>query len=404
MKKLLLSCVMSIGLLGLLLPCAASGAADSIKVGFIDSYSGPATTYTLDVLDGFKLAMTEINAKGGVLGRKIEYVTRDDKFKPDVALTMAKELIMREQVDLLMGTTNSSATLAISDFVKKEKIPFIVTDAKSDKITGEQGHRYIFNANENTAMIGKAAALVLAKKPYVKYWITGEDYEFGHACAEAVWNNLKALKPSVQLLGQSWRKLGETDLVPYMTAMLQAKPDFIISAAGGSGIVNFLKSVKATGLAERIPIYQHNATELAALQPLGMDAPEGVMGTSNYQFYYPNTPENKVFVENFRKAFNRYPRSTALYGYVAAQFMARAYQKAGKVDAERFIDAMEGLVVDSPVGKVDMRACDHQVTLPMYVGVTKKAPGYDFLIASDIITVPGKDYVPSCEEIAKLRK
>jgi branched-chain amino acid transport system substrate-binding protein len=379
-------------------------AADPIKVGFVDTYSGPATTYSMDVLDGFKMAMNEINAKGGVLGRKIEFVTRDDKFKPDIALNMAKELILREKVDLLMGTTNSGATLAISDFVRKEKIPFIVTDAKSEKITGEKGHRYVFNVNENTAMIGKATALALSKKPYAKYWIAGEDYEFGHACADAVWNNLKALKPGVQLLGQSWRKVGETDLVPYMTAMLQAKPDCVISASGGSGVVNFLKSVKATGFSQKIPIYQHNATEMAALLPLGLNAPEGIMGTSNYHFYFPNTAENKAFVEEFRKAYNRYPRSTALYGYLAGRFMAKAYQKAGKIDPERFVDAMEGLVIDSPVGKVEMRACDHQAIIPMYFGVTKQVPAYDFLIASDIITIPGKDYLPTCEEVLKSRK
>ena len=105
----------------------------------------------------------------------------------------------------------------MSDFARKEKIPFIVTDAKSDKITGEKGHRYVFNTNENTMMIGKATALALAKKPYVKYWIMGEDYEFGHACADAIWTNLKAIRPDVQLLGQSWRKVGETDLAPYIT-------------------------------------------------------------------------------------------------------------------------------------------------------------------------------------------
>lgn len=400
MKKLtFLSIVMAFFVL-----CTFSYAKDTIKIGFVDSYSGPATTYSQDVLDGFKLSMDEINAKGGVLGKKIEFVTRDDKFKPDIALSMAKELVLREKVDILMGTTNSAAALAISDFARKEKIPFIVTDAKSEKITGELGHRYVFNVNENTAMIGKATALVLAKKSYVKYWIAGEDYEFGHACADGVWNNLKVLKPNVQLLGASWRKLGETDLVPYMTAMLQMKPDCIISASGGSGVVNFLKAVKSTGFSEKAAIYQHNATELAALLPLGAEAPEGIMGTSNYHFYFPDTPENKTFVAKFKKAYNRYPRSTALYGYIAGTFMAKAYQKAGKMDREKFINSIEGLTIDSPVGKVTMRACDHQVMLPMFFGVTKKDPKYDFLIASDIITIPGKDYLPSCEEITKLRK
>jgi branched-chain amino acid transport system substrate-binding protein len=376
--------------------------AEPIKVGIVDTYTGPALTYSQDVLDGFKLAVDEVNAKGGVLGRKIQFVIRDDKFKPDIALTMAKDLVLKEHADILIGTTNSAAALAISDFARKEKVPFIVTDAKSEKITGEKGHRYVFNVNENTAMIGKATALVLAKKPYKRYFIAGEDYEFGHACADAVWKNLKALKPDVQLIGESWRKVGEADVVPYLTAVLQQKPDFVIHASGGSGVVNLLKTIKSMGF--KVPSYQHNSTELAALAPLGMEAPEGIMGTSNYHYYFPSTTENKAFVAKFQKAYKRYPRSTALYGYIAGQFIAKAYEKAKSADREKFVDSLSGLAIDTPVGKIEMRSCDHQATLPMFFGVTKKVAGYDFLIASDIVTIPGKDYLPTCEEVLKTRK
>jgi branched-chain amino acid transport system substrate-binding protein len=378
-------------------------AQAAIKVGIVDTYTGPATTYTEDVLNGFKLAMGQINAKGGILGRKIELLRRDDKFKPDIALDMTKDLVMRENIDILIGSTNSGGALAMSDFCRKEKIPFIVTDAKSDKITGERGHRYVFNTNENTAMIGRAAALALSKKPYVKYWIMGEDYEFGHACADELWTHLKALRPDVQLLGQSWRKAGEVDLAPYITPVMTARPDCIISAAGGGGIVNFLKAVTAMGLEKEIPIYQHYATDLLALRPLALDAPEGIMGSSSYHFYYPDTPQNKAFTNAFMEVYKGYPGSTAFYGYVAGLLISQAYQKAGKVDRERFIDAMEGLIIDSPIGKIQMRACDHQLILPMYYGVTKKTKAYPFLIGSDFVTIAGKDYLPSCEEIMKLR-
>ena len=150
--------------------------------------------------------------KAASSGRRSNYTTRDEKFKPDVGLAMAKELVMREKVDILAGTINSSATLAISDFARKEKIPFICSFAKSEKITGEQGHRYVFSVAENTRMIGKAAAVALSKKPYTKYWIAGEDYEYGHAVGEATWRYIKAMKPEAQLLGQTWWKVGEADL------------------------------------------------------------------------------------------------------------------------------------------------------------------------------------------------
>jgi branched-chain amino acid transport system substrate-binding protein len=379
-------------------------SADTIKVGIVDTYSGPPTTFTMDVLDGFKLAVDKINAKGGILGKKIEYFTRDEKFKPDIGLSMAKELVMKENVDILMGTINSATALAISDFAKKEKIPFFVTYSKSDKIIGEKGHRYVFNMNENTVMAGRAAGFALAKKPYVKYWIAGDDYEYGHSIAENVWANLKRLKPEVQKIDESWWKVGEADFTPYITQILAAKPDFIIVATGGSGMVNFQKAAKATGLSEKIPFYQHTAVELSVLKPQGPDAPQGVYGTANYFYYFPESPANKAFVDEFKKSYNREPRMGALSGYMTALYIAEGYRKAGKIQTEALIDALEGLTLDSPIGPLAIRACDHQLELPMYFAVTKKDPKYESLIAGDIQVIAAKDYMPTCEEIKKMRE
>ncbi len=393
------------GLLALFLifyPGSAPAQAP-IKVGIIDTYTGPPTTFTYDVRDAFKLAVDEINAKGGVLGRKVEFTTRDDKFKVDLALSTAKELVMNEKVDILMGTINSAGALAVSEFCKTEKIPFLVTFSKSEKITGEKGHRYVFSITENTAMIGKAAAVGLAKRPFVKYWIAGDDYEYGHALADGVWGHLKKIKPNVELVGQSWWKVGEPELTPYLTAISSAKPDAVIFATGGASMVNVMKAAKATGFAERIPIYIHTATELSTLAPLGLEAPENVIGTSNYQFYYPDSPKNKAFAKAFRDAYKREPKVGALYGYITAQFIVQSLAKAGKMDREKFIDALEKMKVDTPVGEVEMRAYDHQAMLPMFMGVTKKVPEYPFLIASDIITIPAKEVMPSIEEIKKVR-
>jgi branched-chain amino acid transport system substrate-binding protein len=318
-------------------------------------------------------------------------------------MSMAKELVMRENVDLIVGTINSSVTLAISDYMKEEKVPFIVWISKSEHITGSKGHRYVFTAAENTAMAGKAAGVALSKKPYVKYWIAGDDYEYGHAIAEAVWRNLKALKPNVEKIGETWWKTGEPDLVPYYTSVMAAKPDAFIVCGGGVTMTNSLKACKTTGIHEKIAVFMHTATDHAVLKPLGLEAPEGVMGTMDYHFYYPDTPANKTFVKAFQDAYGAPPGFPAFHGYITAHFIAEAYKKAGAIDKEKFINALEGMVIDSPGGKIEMRACDHQSVLPMYLGVTKKVPQYDFLVSSDIVTLTGKDVMPSCEEIMKAR-
>ena len=381
---------------------ANAHAQQTIKVGILDTYSGPAAVYGNDALNGFKLALNRINQKG-VLGKKIEFATRDDKFKVDIGLSMAKELVMLEKVDLIVGTINSAVSLAVSDYVKKEKVPFIVWISKTEKITGEKGHRYAFCTAENTYMAGKAGGVALSKKPYIKYWIAGDDYEYGHAIADAAWRNLKALKPKVELVGQSWWKVGEPDLIPYLTAMMSAKPDAVIFATGGASMTNALKAIKSTGMSEKYPIWIHTATDHAVLKPLGLDAPEGVMGTMDYHFYYPDIPENRAFAKAFQDAYGNPPGFPAFHAYNTAHFVASAFQRAGSIDREKFINALEGMKIDSPVGKIEMRAYDHQAMLPMFMGVTKKVPEYPFLIATDIVTVPAKDIMPSVEEIKKAR-
>jgi branched-chain amino acid transport system substrate-binding protein len=387
----------------LLLLSGSLNAGETVKIGIVDTYTGPASEYTLEVLNGFKAAVDKINAKGGVLGKKIEFITRDDQFKVNVGLALAKDLISKEKVDVLMGTINSEVSLAISDLAKTEKIPFFVTLAKSSKIVGEKGHKYVFGITENAEMAGRAAAVALAKKPFVRYWIAGDDYEYGHSIADATWNNLKRLNPKVQLLGQSWWKAGG-DFTPYIPQIIAAKPDFLIAATGGATMINFQKAAKATGLSQKIPFYQHAATEHSTLEFLGASAPEGVYGTNAYFFYYPETPENKAFVEEYRRIYSKYPRFGAFYGYMAAQFIAEGFKKTGKIDREKFIRTIEGMTLNSPVGPLTLRACDHQLELPMYFGVTKKSPKYDFLIAGDIQAIPARVYLPSCAEIMQLRK
>jgi branched-chain amino acid transport system substrate-binding protein len=394
---ILAGCVLAMGM-----PAAAE--ARDIKVGIVDTYSGPAAVFGNDALNGFKLAVNEIN-KQGVLGGKIVFTTRDEQFKVDIGLNVAKELVLKENVDVLVGTINSGASMAISEAVaKKEKVPFIVWTAKSENITGKAGHRYVFSTAENTAMAGKSAAVAFAKKPYKKFWIAGDDYEYGHAIADAIWRNLKKIKPEVEAIGKTWWKPGEPDLIPYLTAIQAAKPDCIIFATGGVSMANVLKAIKTTGMENKIPAWIHTATDHSVLKPLGMNAPEGVMGTIQYHYYYPETPANKKFVADFQAAYGNPPGFPAFNAYTTAQLIAAAYRKAGKIDKEKFIDAMEGLKVDTPVGKVEMRACDHQAVYPMFLGTTKISQEFGGAIASNIITLQGDDVMPTCEEIAEARK
>ena len=311
---------------------------------------------------------------------------------------------MNEKVDILVGTINSGVALAVSDAVSKaEKVPFIVWISKSENITGKNGHRYVFSTADNTAQAGKVGGVALAKKPYVKYWIAGDDYAYGHDLATSTWQNLKALKPNVQKVNESWWKLGEPDLVPYLTSIMTAKPDAVIFCTGGQSMANVLKAVKTTGMIGKVGVYIHTATDHAVLKPLGADAPEGVMGTMHYHFYHPDIPENKVFVKAFETAYKEPPGFPAFNSYVTGLLIGEGFKKAGAIDREKFVDALEGMKIPTPIGNLEMRACDHQMVYPMFLGTTKMAPGKGYAISSGIVTLRGEEILPSCEEIKKAR-
>ncbi len=371
-----------------------------VKVGIIDCYTGPATTYSQDSLDGFKMAIEESNKQGGP---KIEFVQRDDQFKVELDQSWAKELVMKEQVDILAGTINSAGSLAVSQYAKENKIPFMDWGGMSEKISGEQGHRYVFQMLPNTAMIGRAGAYQMSQLPYTKYWLAGSDYEYGHAVVNSFWANIEKMKPDAKKLGESWWRVGEPDFTPFINTIRAAKPEVLVVGTGGADVVPFLKALKTTGLTKEMQVWLHMSTDLSTLRPLADGAPEGLLGTNTYLYYYPDTSENKAFVEEFKKAYNREPASFALYGYITGKAIAEAVKKAGSNDKEKIIDALENLAVDSPVGPVTIRQFDHQVMMPMYFGKTVKSADLPYLVAGDITTLPADKIIPPVEEIQKKR-
>ncbi|MCB2193178.1 MAG: ABC transporter substrate-binding protein, partial [Deltaproteobacteria bacterium] len=177
----------------------------------------------------------------------------------------------------------------------------------------------------------------------------------------------------------------------------------VIVATGGRDCVPFLKAAQATGFNKKVPFFMHTAAELATLRPVGKNAPEGVLGTSNYFFYHPDSAANKAFVKEFKDAYGRLPTVGALYGYITAELVTQGYQKTKSLDTEKFIDAVEGATVQTPVGPVQLRKEDHQALLPMYMGVTKKSPDYDFLVADGIVTISPAEAAPDLDEIMKAR-
>ncbi len=385
--------------------------AKSIKVGLIDTYSGGAAAFTKPALVAWNMVVDEFNAKGGLNGRKIELITRDSKFKADEAVAHARELILKERVNFLAGTISSSSGLAVSAFARKKKVLFMDHISRSHRITGEKGHKYVFRGCPSAAIEGIAGGWYAATFPHRAWYIIGDDYEYGHSIADNFWKGLTQFKPYVAKIGEAWPKLKETDYTSYLTALMARKPDAVYAAFGASGLISFMKQAKLFGLFDKVPVFAFAIADSLFPKALKENMPTGVYGATNYLWYYPDTPANKAFVGKYLEYTTRagkpdpYPSGIGAFGgYSSAKFLTGAILKAGSVKADRVIKALEGMTIQTAIGPITMRACDHQAATPAFWGRIENVPGYPFPVIKDVVMTPPQKVMPSCKEIAAARK
>jgi len=373
---------------------SAYGAGEPIKVGFPMILSGGGALFGKPSSQGAEMYVKELNAKGGVLGRPIELIIRDCGNTPEEATRVAREIILKEKVDFMVGGLTASQGIALSEVAKTEKVVYIAPISKSTAMT-EPGklHPYVFRAAANTNTEGRSAAVFMAKNPWTKIATLGPDYEYGQMVTKAFVEWMKKIKPQAQIVHQGWPKLGETDYTPFIAPLLAAKPDAAFLSLWGGHFVTFSKQAKPYGFFEKVKVV---AAGEGGSPETGMalkdDLPLGITTNAYDVFYYPNTPEHKSYVERL-KAYTKqeYAPSWAITGYIAVQFLAEALQKAKSTDKMKVIKDLEGLTINTPIGKQTMRAKDHQATRGQVWGTTAKVPEYPFPILRPVEYIPADD-------------
>jgi branched-chain amino acid transport system substrate-binding protein len=398
-----LAALAAVQLLTLLAATPAAAQAPPIKVGVLYGLGGASAPYTKPAVTGHEMAVEEINAKGGLLGRKVQLLVRDDQSKPDVGVREARDLILKEKVDFLTGIIHSGVALAVSEVAKEHKTLLLVSIAKTAALTEDKGHRYVFRSTSNSLIEGRAAAILMAQQPFKRYAVTGPDYEYGHRIAEDFVAQLKKLKPDVQIVGEAWPKFGERDFTPHINALLQAKPDMVFSSIWGGDHIAFVKQAKPYGFFQKTQYMAISQGDLDVAVPLGAEAPEGMWVSANYAFYFPDTPANREFVAKYKAKTGELPPAGALYGYMNTNFLLEAIRKAKSTDTEKVVDALEGLTTETPTGPVTIRAQDHQSNRGQFWGRLKKTPEYPFLILGDIQYIGGEKTMRTLDELKALR-
>jgi branched-chain amino acid transport system substrate-binding protein len=377
------------------LPFAAS-AEDAIKIGFPIPLSGPTAVYGEPILKGAEMAVAEINAKGGVLGRKLELLSRDSKASADEAVRLSRELIIKDDAEFLLGTLTSAEAPAVSTVAKENKIVFIAPSAKSTLLTDAAHiHPYIFRVASNTDVEGLAGASLMAKFQDVKTVATiAPDYAYGHDSATAFIAALKKVRHDIEVVDQQWPKLGEPDFTPFINAQMSKKPDAVYCSLFAGDFVTFAKQAGSLGYFKAINNRLLDPGEVGtpdAAQALGPDYPYGIIANAYDPVIWTGAepPEHKKFIEDL-KAFTKtqYASGWSANGYELVVSLAAGINKAGTTKSDDVSKALAGLSFDTPVGKRSFSVQSHETFAPEYWGMMVKDPNYPFAIIKDPQALP----------------
>lgn len=379
---------------------AGSASAQPIKIGELNSYKTfPA--FLEPYKKGWEMALEEINAAGGVNGRKLEVVSREDGGTPGEAVRVAEELISRERVTLLMGTFASHVGLAVSNLAARRKVVFIAAEPLTDKIVWENGNRYTFRLRPSTYM--QVAMLVpeAARLKKRRWAIVYPNYEYGQSATDSFKQLLAAAQPGVAFVAEQAPPLGKIDAGAVVQALADAKPDALFSSLFAADLQKFVREGNLRGLFREIPVFNLLGGEPEYLDTLKDETPEGWWVTG-YPWREIDTPEHRVFLDAYRARWQDYPRLGSVVGYAAMHTAANALRKAHSTDSEKLVAALKGLRMGTPFGPIEYRALDHQSTMGAYVGRLARRGGEGVMV--DWRYAEGARFLPPDDAVRALRK
>ena len=376
----------------------AQGSAP-IRIGEINSYT-VIPAFTLPYRNAMQLAVEQINAAGGVLGRSLELITRDDAGRPQDAVRLAGELLNDQKVDLLAGAYLSNVGLALAEYAQQHRRLYIAGEPLTDAMVWEKGNRYTFRLRPSTYMQAAILAEEAAKLPAKRWAVVAPNYEFGQSAVKWFKQLLAARRPDIRFVGEQWPALGKVEAGATVQALEAMKPEGIFNVLFGTDLTNFVRQGNTRGLFEGRAVVSLLTGEPEYLDPLGDEAPEGWIVTG-YPGEAIDTPAHRAYASAYRARFNEKPMCGSLVGYGLIQGIAAGIARAESVNTEKMIEGFRDARFDSPAGPVTWRALDHQGTLGVYLGRT--ALRDDKGVMADWRYIDGRDLLPPDDVVRKLR-
>ncbi len=334
--------------------------------GEANSYS-QWTAFTLPYRLGWSLALNEINASGGVLGRRVEIESRDDGGTPGDALRAVDELVSRDKASLLFGSFLSNVAVAVADYAHRRKIPYFAVEPLTDVLTLSHGNRYTFRLRPSVSM--QVMMLVEeAMNAGVNRWaIVAPNYEYGQSAAEAFKRLLTEKIPDAEIVAELYPALGKIEAGATVAAIERTKPIGLFNVLFGADLIQFVREGNARGFFTGKTVLSLLTGEPEWLLPLKDEAPEGWIVTG-YPWRAITDAKHKAFIDAYRLQTGETPRMGSLLGYMTPFMLRDAIHKAGSLDAEKLVTALEGMEFDTIIGRIVMRSEDHQASMGAWVG------------------------------------
>lgn len=395
-RRLVLSGAGTLAAPGLL---RAQSTSVPIRIGEINSYTAQPA-FTLPYRQGWQLALDQVNADGGVLGRKLEIVSRDDAGRPQDAVRIAGELVQDAKVDLLAGTFLSNIGLAVSDYALQNKVLFVAGEPLTDALIWDKGNRYTFRLRPGTYM--QAAMLVqeAAKLPAKRWAVVAPNYEYGQSAVKWFRQLLSKARPEVEFVGEQFPALGKIDAGATVAALAATRPDAIFNVTFGPDLTNFVRQGNSRGLFEKRAVASMLTGEPEYLGPLGDETPEGWIVTG-YPVDSLVTGEHKTFATAYRGKFAETPKNGSVVGWSLVRGIAAGITHAGGTGPEAMADGFAGVPFETPFGRASFRALDHQSTMGAFVGRLGLKDGQGTMV--DWRYVEGESVLPGDAEVRAMR-
>lgn len=350
---------------------AADAPKESIKIGETMPYTG-GTQYTIPFREGVKLAIDEINAAGGVKGRPLEVVERDDQASPNTAVRLAEDLVSHEKVVMLMGAAFDNVGLAVASYANKNKIPFLKMWSSSCDEVESHENNYYFSSTPCYTPYVKVFAREAAKLPYKRWATLAPNYVYGRVFATNFIKELKRLRPDVTFVAEEYPAPGKINAAAEVRALDKAKPEAIFSCIFGPDLASYLVYAEKVGfLKDKFTISGTNIGSGMAIREYGAAYPKGWLTEGVAEDLKGHPAE--AFVMAFEKANGKRPDLMALYGYQIVQIIAQALRDAKSLRPDAIRDALETVSIDGPLGPVAMK--NKQIFAGWWLGYTDNQNG-----------------------------